>query len=194
MQIISLQTAGLLLRKPPTKAEEILCKWSCKLELILSHAPSHDWAPLMHASYKSDDVAVTLLLKPAPTWKSRQVMTRRLFCSRQRVGLPTLHECFSRLDVCRNQLGLELQASTLRKVSSKPRREQQGARRQSARSGMDTFDASVSGVCEDIARILHAVQVNVEVRSPHDKRALEIARANGRIGMAQILQNAGHAP
>jgi ankyrin repeat protein len=47
--------------------------------------------------------------------------------------------------------------------------------------------AHAQGGHEEIAHLLLGLRVNVEVKCPHGKTALEIAQENGRLAMVELL-------
>lgn len=70
----------------------------------------------------------------------------------------------------------------------------EGSENRAHAQGWTPLMIASQGGHEEIAHLLLDLRVNVEVKSPHGKTALEIAQENGRLGMMEVLEGVYERP
>ena len=147
---------------------------------------SHDWTPLMHAAYKGDEEAVTLLLGAGA-----------------KMDISSLHDetaillaaagSHSRIVQTLLDAGCAPEpAWAMSKTSLKGQvqvDEIKGGAHDRASLGWTPLMLACQNGLEDVVRMLLKVGVNLEPQSPYRKTALVIAKENGRLEIAKLLED-----
>lgn len=147
---------------------------------------SHDWTPLMHAAYKGDEEAVTLLLDAGA-----------------KIDISSLHDetaillaaagSHSRIVQTLLDAGCAPEpAWAISKTSLKSREqadEMKGGAHDRASLGWTPLMLACQNGLEDVVKMLLRAGVNLEPQSPYRKTALVIAKENGRLEIAKLLEN-----
>ena len=154
---------------------------------------SHDWTPLMHASYKGDEAAVRLLLDANSETEVTSGHDETAILLAAAGGYTNIGRMLLTYGCAPEPPWAKNEDNSPSHVSQKAKSKEIGEPedRVHARGWTPLMLASQGGHVE-IGKILLERNVNTEARSPHDKTALEIAKENGRIDMASILEFARH--
>ena len=154
---------------------------------------SHDWTPLMHASYIGDEAAVRLLLDAGSNTEATSGHDENAILLAAAGGYTNIVRMLLMYGCAPEPPWAKNQNNSPEEVSQEAKRKGIGEPedRMHARGWTPLMLASQGGHGE-IGQILLERNVNTETRSPHDKTALEIAKENGRIDMASILEFAQH--
>ena len=154
---------------------------------------SHDWTPLMHASYEGDEAAVRLLLDAGSNTEVTSSHDETAFLLAAGGGhtdivrMLLMYGCAPEPPWAKDQDNSSKEGSQ----RAKPKEIGEPEDRVHARGWTPLMLASQGGHVE-IGQILLERNVNTEAKSPHEKTALEIAKENGRLDMASILEFARH--
>ena len=152
---------------------------------------SHDWTPLMHASYKGDEAAVKLLLDAGADMEVTSGHDETAILLAAAGGYTNIARilldagCAPEPPWAKDQNGGSMEGT--QKAKSKA---VGGSEDRAHTQGWTPLMLASQGGHEKIAQILLGFKVNIEVRSPHGKTALEIAQENERIEIMQILKEA----
>ena len=154
---------------------------------------AYDRTPLMHASYNGDEAAVMLLLEAGSNTEATSAHGETAMSLAAGGGYTNIVRMLLMYGCVPEPAWAKDQKDSSKEVSQKAKAEETGEPEDKvlARGFTPLMHASQGGHVE-IGRILLERNVNTEARSPHGKTALEIARENGRIDMASILEFARH--
>jgi ankyrin repeat protein len=147
---------------------------------------SHDWTPLMHAAYKGDEEAVALLLKAG---------AKMDICSLHDETAILLAAAGSHTQIFKTLLDAGCApepAWAISKASLKdkmPSDDMKGGAYDRASLGWTPLMLACQNGLEDVVRMLLKVGVNLEPQSPYRKSALMIAKENGRLEIAKLLED-----
>lgn len=146
---------------------------------------SHDWTPLMHAAYKGDEEAVTLLLEASA-----------------KLDVSSLHDetaillaaagCHTRIAQMLLDAGCAPEPAW---AVAKPSREYEEFHEterkahDNATLGWTPLMLACQNGLDEVVRMLLQKNVNLDPKSPYRKTALVIARENGKIEIAKLLED-----
>ena len=153
---------------------------------------SHDWTPLMHATYKGDVAAGRLLLDVGADMDVTSGHDETAVLLAAAGGYTGIARLLLEAG-CKAEPGWAKgpHGDSKEEGGEQPKLRAVGEPEDRAHAqGWTALMLASQGGHEEIAVMLLRLGVNVEVRSPHDKTALEIARENGRREMVRILEEA----
>ena len=149
---------------------------------------SHDWTPLMHASYKGDDEAVELLLDADANMEVASGHDETAILLAAAGGYTRIVQILLRAGCAPEPPWAKDRNSSSNEGAQKTQSEiVEGTEDRAHAQGWTPLMVASQGGHDDIIQILSDFNVNLEVRSPHDKTALEIAQENGKMETAALL-------